>query len=247
MLESKFCRELYELSGIPPSEAMQALYFWDGQGAPEEQPVLLRPKNASMYFRGVMELKCCAYGIAYSAKGTWWMPGYSDVPFTLLPWDEIKLIKYKQRLLSTAEIETNYFYLSGPEEFIDVIYTYCVLFSYHAALFCGETPPFIRNPVNDGVLISLGWQSLFKDGYPTKTTNNDFLSFCYTLLTNERIDPNSIDKECDPLTESAPDVSRSPSRDQLEEKLLELKDLREKELISEDEYIKLKQKTLGLN
>ena len=150
-------------------------------------------------------------------------------------------------MMGLAEIETDYFYLQAPEDFLDEIYTYFVLFSYHASLFSGKAPPLIKNPVNNGILISLGWQNLFENGYPANTTSNDFLSFCYTLLTNKRIDPNLLDKESEHLTDSVQEDVKYPNGDKIEEKLLELKNLREKELISEDEYIKLKQKTLGLN
>ena len=247
MLESKFCRELYELSGIHPSEALEQIYYWDGRDSWDYQPVNLRPKNSTPLFRPVLEYKQCVYGFSYSAKGEWWIPGLSDVPNTFIPWDEINLLKYKSKSFGNAEIETDYFYLLAPEDFLDEIYTYFVLFSYHASLFSGKAPPLIKNPVNNGIIISLGWQNLFENGYPTNTTNNDFLSFCYTLLTNKRIDPNSLDNESEPITESVPEGGNYASEDKLEKKLLELKDLREKELISEDEYIKLKQKTLGLN
>ena len=163
-----------------------------------------------------MEYKHCAYGISYSAKGDWWMPGHSEVPNTFIPWDEINLLKYKSKSFGNAEIETDYFYLLAPEDFLDEINTYFVLFSYHASLFSGKAPPLIKNPVNNGIIISLGWQNLFENGYPTNTTNNNFLSFCYTLLTNKRIDPNSLDKESEPINESVPEGGNYASEDKLE-------------------------------
>ncbi len=160
MLESKFCRELYELSGVPPSEALQLIYYWDGKGGWEEQPVQLRPKNSTPLFRAVVEYKHCAYGISYSAKGAWWMPGHSEVPNTFIPWDEINLLKYKSKSFGNAEIETDYFYLLAPEDFLDEIYTYLVLFSYHASLFSGKANLFI-NKIIDSRSKMRGNQSRF--------------------------------------------------------------------------------------
>ena len=236
-----YTKKLFDLSGVRPEDAWSDIYTWDGRGAMEDQPSHIK-SNGSIGWRSTLCLRISPYGFAFAGKsGIFYM---KDLPYTEFAWDQLNSIKYKNAQgfntnFGESEIETEYFFLDGPFNFIGGLYINLVSYSYQASIIVGKNLPIIRDPVNQGIIIACKAEKYFVNGYPTPYENA--LSEFVKMLKNGPDSYSSMN-----TNGNVDSINQETTKGGVEKELLEINDLKEKKLISDEEYEKMRKKILGI-
>ena len=225
MNSTKYTSLVFELTKLSIEDTWTTFYEnTSGIGAFD-----IRSTN-KLHIKDVSIIATSPYGIGYAGRKQQF---YSrDLPFTTCFWDEIRTLKFGRSIsyagLLSHFLETDYFTIWGDLPDLGNLYLSISIYSFMAAKISGFNPPYMYDPVPKGILIANEMIEMFKDGYPYFENVEDANSFLKQIA-------NAF------LENANPNGSSS-----LENRLEELARLKEKNLISNEEYQRLRQRELGL-